>query len=103
MPSVKYLADPSWSPGRSGAKWQDVSSVGVGEPEPLTGSVYKARHGLAIRDLLRAIEANQQPGCSVYEARGATEMIVGIFESHRVGRPVSLPLANRQNPLAMLK
>ncbi len=103
MPSVKYLADPSWSPGRSGAKWQDVSSAGVGKPEPLMGSMYKARHGLAIRDLLRAIETNQQPQCSVYEARGATEMIVAIFESHRVGAPVALPLENRQNPLGMLK
>ena len=36
LPSVKYLADPSWSPGQSGAKWESVSSAGLGKPEPLT-------------------------------------------------------------------
>jgi len=29
-------------------------------------------------------------------------MIVAVFESHRLGRRVKLPLVNRQNPLAML-
>ena len=36
LPSVKYLADPSWSPGQSGAKWETVTSAGLGKPEPLT-------------------------------------------------------------------
>src|SRR5262249_48143744 len=33
--SVKFLGDPSWSPGRSGAAWQDVSSAGIGVMEPI--------------------------------------------------------------------
>lgn len=103
MPSVKYLSDPSWSPGRSNATWQDVSSAGIGQPESLVGKEYTARHSLAIRDLLQAIEQDRQPLCSVYEARAATEMIVAAFESRRVGGAVSLPLENRANPLTMLK
>lgn len=102
MPSVKFLADGGWSPGRSKKNWQDVSSAGIGLPEPLSGPEYKARHLLALRDLLQAIEANEQPLSNVYEARGALEMIVAVFESHRQGRPVKLPLENRANPLAML-
>jgi hypothetical protein len=39
----------------------------------------------------------------MYEARGATEMIVAVFESQRLGRPVPLPLENRNNPLTMLE
>jgi predicted dehydrogenase len=102
LPSVKYLADPSWSPGRSGAKWQDVSSAGIGKTEPLSGVEYKAaRHALAIRDLLEAIENDRQPLCNVYVARDVTEMIVSVFESHRVGKPVSLPLETRTNPLTI--
>ena len=80
LPPVKYLADPSWCPGRSGARWQDVSSAGIGRPEPLAGPEYKARHYFQIRDLLQAIEANRQPICSVYEARAVTEMIAAVFD-----------------------
>jgi predicted dehydrogenase len=102
MPSVKYLGDPSWSPGRSKAVWQDVSTAGIGKPETLTDSVWQNRHRPAALDLLQAIEENRQPASSVYEARGATEMIVAVFESHRQGGPVELPLANRHNPLTLL-
>jgi predicted dehydrogenase len=103
IPSVKYLGDPSWSPGRSGAHWQNVSSAGIGKPEPLDGPQYRARHTLAIKDLLAAIEEDRQPLGGMYEARGATEMIVAVFESQRLGRPVPLPLENRNNPLTMLE
>ena len=102
LPSVKYLKDRSWSPGRSGASWQDVSSAGIGKPEPLSGRLYQARYMLQINDLLDSIEKNRQPKCSVYDALGATEMIVAVFDSHRVGGPVALPLENRENPLTML-
>ena len=35
-------------------------------------------------------------------AMTATEMIVSVFESQRLGRPVTFPLENRQNPLTLL-
>jgi predicted dehydrogenase len=102
LPSVKFLPDPSWSPGRSGISWQDVSSQGVGLSEPLSDGGLAAGNVLAVRDLLAAIEEHREPLGNMYEARGATEMIVAVFESHRLGRPVPLPLENRENPLAML-
>lgn len=102
LPPLKYLRDPGWSPGRSKAQWQDVSSAGIGQPEPLDTPEYRARHVVAVRDLIHAIENDSQPKCNMYEARGAIEMIVAVFESHRQGRPVKLPLENRQNPLTML-
>lgn len=102
LPSVKFLADPSWSPGRSGATWQNVTTAGVDQPEPIEDSTQTSRHYWAIRDLIRAIEEDRQPLSGMYEARGATEMIVAVFESHRAGGPVALPLENRENPLAML-
>jgi predicted dehydrogenase len=102
LPSVKYLDDPSWSPGRSGSAWQDVSSGGIGVTETLPDGGLHAGNLAAVNDLLEAIEQDRQPGCSPYEARGAIEMIVAPFESERVGARVSLPLTNRQNPLTML-
>lgn len=103
LPSVKHLGDPSWSPGRSGAEWQNVSSAGIGQPEPLTEEKYRHRHTLAILDLLEAIEEDRQPLDGVYVARDVTEMIVSVFESHRLGKPAELPLKNRRNPLTMLE
>lgn len=102
MPPVHILQDPSWSPGRSGKQWQEVSSAGIGQPEPITGADHDERQHFAIRDLLAAIEQQREPKGNMYEARRATEMIVAVFESQRVGGPVPLPLATRVNPLTLL-
>ena len=103
LPAVTLLRDSSWSPGRTGSKWEDVSSAGVGKPELLNDGGLHAGNLLAVKDLIRAIETDTQPRSSVYDARAATEMIVAIFESHRQGGPVQLPLENRKNPLTMLR
>lgn len=103
LPSVKYLDDGGWSPGRSGAEWQDVSSAGIAMPEPLTDGGLHEGNVLAVKDLLAAIEEDRQPLSNIYEGRGAIEMIVAAFESQRAGGPVNFPLANRENPLTMLQ
>lgn len=94
------LKDPLWSPGRSGASWVPISSNGVGKPE--TRSSPHRAHLVAIRDLFDAIENERPTRSNAEDARAATEMIVAVFESHRVGGPVSMPLKNRKNPLTML-
>ena len=38
-----------------------------------------------------------------YEGRTSTEMVAGVFESHRTGGVVTFPLKNRENPLTMLE
>jgi predicted dehydrogenase len=102
LPAIKYLDDPSWSPGQSGAKWQNVTSAGVGKPEPLEGDKNQAGNRMVVRELLQAIRENRQPNSSIYDGRAATEMIVAVFESHRLNSPAELPLKNRRNPLTML-
>ena len=102
LPQVNFLPDPMWSPGRSGKKWVPVSSAGVGKPEPLKDGGLHSGNIAACSDLLLAIEEDRQPECSVYEARTTVEMIAAIFESHRQGKPVSMPLKSRQNPLTLL-
>jgi predicted dehydrogenase len=102
LPSVKFLADASWSPGRSRKAWQDVSSAGIGQPEPLTDGGLGQGNELAILDLLSSIEERREPVMNAGEARGAIEMIVACFESQRLGTPVPLPLASRDNPLTKL-
>ena len=102
LPPVHLLPDSCWSPGRTGKEWIAVSSAGVGQPEPLADGGLHAGNVLAVNDLIGAVEEDRQPISSIYEARTATEMIVAVFESQRVGGPVELPLENRQNPLIML-
>ena len=102
LPAVHLLADPLWSPGRSGAKWLPVSSAGLNQPEPLQHVDNHDGNVAACRDLIAAIEQDRQPEASIYEARTSMEMIAAVFDSHRVGGPVTLPLNNRNNPLTML-
>ena len=96
-----FLADSSWSPGRSGKNWVSISSNGVGRPETLPVGAHHA-NVLAVSDLLDCIvDGDRQPKCSVYDARWTVEMIAAVFESHRLQGPVALPLASRKHPLAV--
>ena len=103
LPQVYFLPDPHWLSGRTGKKWLPITSAGVDKPEPLKDTSLHGGNILAVKDLLAAIEEDRRPVSNVYEARTATEMIVAVFESHRQGGPVTFPLENRKNPLAMLK
>jgi predicted dehydrogenase len=97
------LQDSSWSPGRSGKEWVPISSNGVGQPETLPQTGLHGGNVLAANDLLDCIEhPDRQPRCNMYDARWTVEMIAGVFESHRVGGPVALPLEQRRNPLSLL-
>ena len=102
LPEMFFLADSVWAPGRTGSQWLPISSAGVGKPEPLVNRGLAGGNVLAVNDLIEAVEQDRLPLSNIYEARTATEMIVAVFESQRQGKPVPLPLENRQNPLAML-
>jgi predicted dehydrogenase len=96
------LRDSSWSPGRTGSKWEKITSAGIGKPEPRTDGGYEGGHVAAITDLIEAIEQDRETKCSARDATAIVEMIAAVFESHRVGRPVDLPLKTRVNPLTLL-
>ncbi len=102
LPDLGYLPDSSWTAGKNKQAWIPISSAGVGQPEPLENRKLEGGNVLAVKDLLAAIAEDRQPQANIYEARTATEMIVAVFESQRLGGPVTFPLANRQNPLALL-
>ena len=53
-----------------------------------------------VKDLIEAIEKDRQPLGSAYDGRAALEMILAVYESHRLGAAVDLPLKNRDHPLA---
>ena len=102
IPEAQYLPDASWSPGRSDKQWVPITSAGISKPEPLSDQTNHDGNVAACRDLINAIEEDRQPEASIFEARQTVEMIAAVFESHRVSKPVSLPLTTRENPLTLL-
>ena len=52
-----------------------------------------------VGDFLESIETGEKPIASAEDGRAAVEMIMAVFESHRLGRRVSLPLKTEKNPL----
>ena len=97
------LRDSSWSPGRSGKSWEPITSNGIGRPETRTDGNYQGGHIAAITDLLDAIQRDRPTKCSAEDSRAIVEMIAAVFESHRVGGSVELPLKTRVNPLTLLR
>lgn len=102
LPEIWFVEDPSWQPGRSNARWKRVTSAGIDKPETLVDRGHALGNRLIALDLIGAIEADTQPKGSMYDGRAALEMILAVYESHRVGGPVDLPLANRAHPLGVL-
>ncbi len=96
------IQDSHWSGPTSKAKWQTISSQGIDQPETLTATGYEGGNPAAARDLIEAIEQDRPPKCSLAEARGAIEMVLAVFESHRTGGPVPMPLTATGNPLDRL-
>jgi predicted dehydrogenase len=99
---IWFVEDPSWQPGVSKAQWKRISSNGIDKPETLSHSHQSHGNRLIAEDLIRAIESDTQPRGSAYDGRAALEMILAVYESHRLARPVELPLRNRRHPLSML-
>ncbi|MEW4490402.1 Gfo/Idh/MocA family oxidoreductase [Thalassoglobus sp. JC818] len=96
------LLDSNWSTGQTDSRWQQVSSAGIGAPEPLTGKRYQSRNQIAAEDLIDAIQKDRNPLCNMYQARQVVELICATFESHRTGSLVELPLQTRTHPFANL-
>lgn len=101
VPDAFFLDDPSWFPGRSRAQWQRITSNGLGKEETLKDRSLVQGNEWVAKDLIESIEKDRQPRGSVYDARGALEMILAVYESHRLGKPVDMPLKNRVHPLKL--
>ena len=101
LPPVYYLNDPSWFPGRGKTPWQPITSAGLGKPETIKEGGLGQGNIWIVRDLMEAIEKDRQPRGSLYDGRAALEMILAVYESHRLRTSVDLPLKNRRHPLAV--
>jgi predicted dehydrogenase len=102
LPEVWLAEDPSWQPGHSKTTWKKITSAGIDKPETLSDAGQSLGNRLIALDLIRAIETDTQPKGSARDGRAALEMILAVYESHRLNAPVELPLKNRRHPLTLL-
>jgi predicted dehydrogenase len=102
LPAAYFLDDPTWFPGHSKVAWQEITSAGLGKPEPLKDGGLGMGNVWIAKDLIEAIEKDRQPLGGMYDGRAALEMILAVYESHRVKGTVELPLKNRKHPLTLL-
>jgi predicted dehydrogenase len=102
LPAAYYLDDPSWFPGHTNAQWQEITSAGLGKPEPLKDGGLGQGNVWIAKDLIDAIEKDRQPLGSISDALASLEMILAVYESHRLKGTAELPLKNRKHPLALL-
>lgn len=97
LPTVHLLESVSWTSGPDGSNWKLFAA-------PTESELAQERLGnrLIIQDLLRAIETDTPTQCGVKDGRWTIEMVLAAYESHRLNKPVELPLANRRHPLRLL-
>lgn len=103
-PLAHILAGSPFGPDEKPRTWVPITTAGAGKPEPIA-TIRKdvGGHVAAGRDLIAAIKEGREPLCSAKDSRVTLEMVMGIFESHRLhGQRVELPLKDRQHPLARL-
>jgi len=104
FPIAHLIPGNPWRKPVEPARWIEITSAGVGKPEPIADlkSVLSG-HILPIRDLLGTLGTDRQPLCSIDEGAMTVEMICATFASHRAGgRTVEIPLLSRDNELTKL-
>lgn len=90
-------------PSANAQGWVPITTAGIGLPEPLTDIATLVRdHLLPARDLIDAIHSDRRPLCNEQDGRLTVEMVMAIFESHRLkGQRVAFPLVTRRHPLEL--
>lgn len=103
-PLGNLLEGNPFTPAKEPRAWVQISSAGIGKPEPDPEMPKQlAAHITAGLDLVAAIREDRQPLCSAHDGRVIIEMICAVFESHRQnGARVKFPLENRSNPFSKL-
>jgi predicted dehydrogenase len=101
LPPAWILEDPSWTLFAKQGAWKPLSSAGIGEPEPIADGSLRHGNALAAQDLIRCVRSGARPASSIHDGRASLEMIMAVYESHRLNAPVAFPLTERRHPLTI--
>jgi hypothetical protein len=86
---------PAWSDAGAKIEWQPLDPVAAKEPS-------SRGNAQLVDDWLAAIETNREPASSGLTARNAIEMVMAVYQAGLSRARVSLPLKQREHPLAKM-
>lgn len=89
--------------GPIGAPWEQIAVDEFADLPPAAGAdptdERQALQRRLLRDFLLAIEEGREPLSSGRDGLLALELSMAVWESQRLGRPMTLPLPKREHPL----
>jgi predicted dehydrogenase len=99
-PTAHLRKGSPYRPTDQAQPWLPITSAGIDKPESTPDiKTHVMGHGHSATDLIAAIRDHRPPLCSAIDGRVTLEMIMGVFESHRLnGARVELPLKERTHP-----
>lgn len=92
-----YLPHPAFNPTKKQV-WQPLGTPEWRKMPPAERTAWC--NAQIVGDLLRSIEKDREPLCSGAAAGRAVEMCQAVYAAHLTGQKTTLPLAQRQHPLA---
>lgn len=99
---IRLYESPIWHPD-SAVPVRDITAEALGlasAEQPSQDDLQMVANVAIVRDVLQAQADGRRPVNSGHDARWSLEMIHGVYASHLLGERVSLPLVNREHPLA---
>lgn len=95
---LMHRSDALWSANPEDNIWRPIE-LSAAELAGRGPGSWDAVYRIAVEEFIRCIETGDEHPLSGVQAVKALELILGTYESHRLGARVSIPLAERRHPL----
>ena len=95
---LMHRSDALWSANPEDNIWQPIE-LSAAELAGRGPGSWDAVYRIAVEEFIRCIETGDEHPLSGVQAVKALELILGTYESHRLGTRVSIPLTERRHPL----
>ena len=95
---LMHRSDALWSANPEDNIWRPIE-LSAAELAGRGPGSWDAVYRIAVEEFIRCIETGDEHPLSGVQAVKALELILGTYESHRLGARVSIPLTERRHPL----
>lgn len=95
---LMYRSDALWSANPEDNIWQSIE-LSAAELVGRSPGSWDAVYRIAVEEFIRCIDTGDEHPLSGVQAVKALELILGTYESHRLGARVAIPLTERRHPL----
>ena len=95
---LMHRSDALWSADPEDNVWQPIE-LSAAELAGRSPGSWDDVYRIAVEEFVRCIETGAEHPISGAQAVKALELILGTYESHRLGARVSIPLTERRHPL----